>query len=43
MIQIKGSVQDSVWAPEFDMKHQKAKRYIGQNIVIIIIKMRSGV
>ena len=38
----KGSVQDSVWTPEFDMKYlQKAKGHISQNIVSITIKMRS--
>ena len=41
VVQIKGSVQDSVWTPEFDMKHlMKAKGHIGRN-VSITIKMRS--
>ena len=44
MVQIKGSVQDSVSTPEFDMKHlKKAEGYIDWNVVIITIKMRSVV
>ena len=39
--QIKGSIQDSVWTPKFDMKHlKKAKGHIGRN-VSITIKIRS--
>ena len=42
MVQVKGSVQDSVWTPKFNMKHlKKAEGHISQNVVIITIKMRS--
>ena len=42
IVQIKGTVLDSVWTPKFNMKHlEKAEGYIGQNIVIITIKIRS--
>ena len=41
-VQITDSVKDSVWTPEFDMKHlKKAEGYIVWNIVSITIKMRS--
>ena len=41
-VQIKGSVQDSVLTPEFNMKHlKKAEGHIGCNVVHITIKMRS--
>ena len=32
MVQIKGSVQDSVWTPEFDLKHLKAERHISETL-----------
>ena len=39
VVQIKGSVRDSVLTPEFDMKHLKrAEGDIGQNVVSITIK-----
>ena len=39
-VQIKGSVRDSVWTPEFDIKHlKKAKGHIGRNFVIITINI----
>ena len=42
VVQIKGSVRDSEWIPEFDLKHpKKAEGYIGRNIVITTIKMGS--
>ena len=41
-VQIKGSLQDSMWTPEFDMKHlKKAKGHINWNVVSMTIKMRS--
>ena len=41
VVQIKGSVRDSVWIPEFDMKHVKtAEGHIDRNVVIIRIKTR---
>ena len=37
-----GSVWSSVWAHEFDIKHlKKAERHMGQNILIIIMKMKT--
>ena len=40
VVQIKGSVRDSVWALKFDMKHpKKAEWHIGRNVVSITIKM----
>ena len=42
--QIKGSVWDSVWVPEFNMKHlKKAKGHIGQDVMNITVKMKSKV
>ena len=42
MDQIKGSVQDSVLTPEFDMEHlKKAKGHTDRNIMCITIKIRS--
>ena len=42
MVQIKNSVRDSVWTPEFDMRHlKKAEGHIGLNIGSVTIKMRS--
>ena len=41
LVQIKGSVWDSVLTPEVDMKHlKKVEGHIGRNIVSITIKMR---
>ena len=41
-VQIKGSVRDSVWTPEFDMEHlKKAEGHINRSLVSITIKMRS--
>ena len=41
VVQIKGSLRDSVWTSEFHIKYlKKAKGHIGQNFVIIT-KMRS--
>ena len=38
--QIKGSVWDSVWVPEFNMKHlKKAKGHIGQDALSITVKI----
>ena len=42
VVQRKRSVQDSVWTPEFDMKHlKKAEEHISQNVVSITINMSS--
>ena len=42
LIQINGSVRDSVWTPEFDMKHvKKVEGHIDQNLVSVTIRMRS--
>ena len=39
---VQGSVQDSVWTLEFNMKHlKKADAHISWNVVIITIKVRS--
>ena len=44
MVQIKGSVLDCVWTPEFDMRHlKKSEEHIDRNVVRITIKMRSRV
>ena len=42
MDQINGSVRDSAWAPEFDMKRvKKAEVSISRNIMSVRIEMRS--
>ena len=41
MVQIKGSIWNSVWTPEFHLK--KVKEHISRNIVSITEKMRSVV
>ena len=42
VVQIKGSVRDSAWTLEFDMKNRKkAEGHIGRNIVSITIKMKT--
>ena len=44
MVQIKGSVRDSVWNPEFNMKHLKnAKGLMSRNIVTTTIKMSPNI
>ena len=36
VVQMKGSIQDSVWTAEFDMKHpKKTEGYIGRKVVSI--------
>ena len=42
VVQIKGSVRDSMWTPKFNMKHLKtAERHSNRNVVIRTIKMRN--
>ena len=42
VVQIKGSVKDSLRVPEFDMKHpKKDEGHIGRNFMIIKMNMRS--
>ena len=42
LVEIKGSVQDSMQTPEFDMKYlKKAEGYADRNVVSITLKMKS--